>query len=204
MRFTIEEYCERFQLSKAMVNLQIRTDQVEYVTENGITYIIVKSNTQQNENLPAKPKTTVGVILSLYRQENRLLKEKIKQLEAKIDTLIADKEQMLREERERIEQLYRTKDEQLKKILELLNTKMMLENNPPQEEEEIINVSLNKSIPLVELKQYLKSMELHQEQKKRIKKRFFDAKDQDIRIIEQNGKIYLDFAKYDYTDLLKL
>ena len=27
--------------------------------------------------------------------------------------------------------------------------------------------------------------------------------DSDVRIIQQNGKLYLDFDKYDYSDLLE-
>ena len=214
MRFTIDDYCKQFNIPKETVALQLKTDKLNYIIEDGTTYIIVTRSSlnrdtrreihEQNRAVPqVSNQTTVGVILSLYKQENRLLKDKIQELESKIDSLIHDKEQMLKDERDRIENLYNTKDEQLKKILELINTKLMIEHEQHNTTDEIINVAVNTSSPLVELKRYLKSMDIDLDQKKRIKKRFFAAKDQDIRIIEHNGKLYLDFAKYDYTDLLR-
>lgn len=213
MRFTIDDYCEQFNISKEAVALQLKTDKLNYIIENGITHIIVtKSSLNRNtrreihEKNKATPQTTnqttVGMILSLYKQENQLLKNKIQELETKIDSLIHDKEQMLKDERDRIEHLYTTKDEQLKKVLELINTKLMIEHEQTQNNDEIINVAAT-PLPFVELKRYLKSLDLNIDQKKRIKKKFLTAKNHDVRVIEQNGKLYLDFAKYDYTDLLK-
>ena len=57
---------------------------------------------------------------------------------------------------------------------------------------------------LVELKEYLKSLDLKQFQRKAVKKRFLDVYDSDVRIIQKNGKLYLDLQKYDYGDLLDI
>jgi hypothetical protein len=40
-------------------------------------------------------------------------------------------------------------------------------------------------------------------QKKILKKRFLAVYGSDIRVIKENGKLYLDFSKYDYSDLLE-
>ncbi len=218
MRFTVDQYCQAFGLQKDVVLFKLKTDQLNYIIEDNTTYIIVTKSSldkEQRNNLKnnsgtqqptvnKSAKTTVRFILSLYKQENQLLKDKIKQLELKIDQLVADKEQMLRDERDKIEQLYTTKDDQLKQILELINTKFLQNQSQDRHEEDIINVSLQNPSALIELKEYLKSIDLTSPQKKRIKKRFIQAANQDIRIIRQNGKIYLDFAKYDYTDLFKI
>ena len=218
MRFTVDQYCQAFGLQKDVVLFKLKTDQLNYIIEDNTTYIIVTKSSldkEQRNNLKnnsgtqqptvnKSAKTTVRFILSLYKQENQLLKDKIKQLELKIDQLVADKEQMLRDERDKIEQLYTTKDDQLKQILELINTKFLQNQSQDRHEEDIINVSLQNPSALIELKEYLKSIDLTSPQKKRIKKRFIQAANQDIRIIQQNGKIYLDFAKYDYTDLFKI
>jgi hypothetical protein len=162
----------------------------------------------------AKPKATVAAVLSLYQRENNHLKDKILKLEDKIDQLIADKEKMLRDERDKIEQLYNTKDEQLKNILELINKKMLLEHSQYEtihEVESIEEEQENKNeIPqpevektFIELKEYLRMLDIKAYQKKIIKKRFLDSYHSDIRIIQRNGKLYLDLARYDYTDLLK-
>lgn len=217
MRFTVDEYSKEFGLQRDVVLFKLKTDQLNYIIEDNITYIIVTKSSlnkkqrdrlknPNNTQMPAvnkSAKTTVRFILSLYKQENQLLKDKIKELELKIDKLVADKEQMLRDERDKLEKFYATKDNQLKQILELVNTKF-LQNQPQKVDDDIINVSPQSSSPLIELKEYLRSMDITSSQKKRIKKRFLQLANQDVRVIQQNGKLYLDFAKYDYTDLLKI
>lgn len=227
MRFTIDEYSKQFKMSKEMINSKLRSKKLNYIIEDGTTYIIVTRSSldqekreeihQQNmqkksqetaSNVTTK-KTTVGMILSLYQRENAQLKQKINQLEKKIDSLINDKEQMLRDERDRIESVYTSKDEQLKNILELINKKFLLEQKSETVHEvsvnefDTINASFDDDLSFVEFKQYLKTLDLEPYQRKIIKRRFVDAREHDVRIIEQNGKLYLDFAKYDYSDLLK-
>jgi len=145
MRLTLDEYSKHFKMSKEMINSKLRAKKLNYIIEDGVTYIIVTrssleadkresihkeqkeqnkaSKAQEEKQMPHKPKTTVAMVLSLYQKENQHLKEKIVQLEAKIDKLIDDKEQMLRDEMNKIEQVYSQKDEQLKNILELMNKK---------------------------------------------------------------------------------
>jgi hypothetical protein len=227
MRFTVDEYSQRFKMSKEMIHSKLKNRRLNYIIEDGTTYIIVPrnmlddtpheaKNQQPVQETPAaakpvRPKTTVGTIIALYQKENLQLKQKIKELELKIDKLISDKEQMLRDERDRIEKVYSNKDEQLKTILELVNTKLMLtqtstvhdvESTSEKEPEEAIDASWQQS-DFVELRQYLKSLELKSPEKKSIKKRFAEAYGSDIRVIQQNGQFYLDFSKYDYSDLLK-
>lgn len=225
MRFTIDEYSKQFKMSKELINSKLRSKKLHYVIEDGETYIIVAQSSLDEEKIEeihqqkkeqekqihlATQKTTVGMVLALYKKENDHLKQKIRELEKKIDSLITDKENMLREERDRIEQVYSTKDEHLKNILELINKQLTLEQKTTtvhevtlSDMEETHILQEKENLSHVELKTYLKSLDLESYQRKIIKKRFFDALDHDIRIIQQNGKLYLDFAKYDYTDLLK-
>ncbi len=228
MRLTVDEYSKHFKMSKEMINSKLKAKKLNYIIEDGVTYIIViksradklKEQEQPKESGAAKqtktlvkPKTTVATVLALYQRENKQLKEKIAQLEEKIDKLIDDKEQMLRDERDKIEQVYSKKDEQLKNILELINTKLMLEQqpqtihevetyNPQNEKIEIDSKTKDDKPKLVELRDYIKSLDLKAFERKIIKKRFIAANNSDIRVIQQNGKLYLDFAKYDYSDLL--
>jgi hypothetical protein len=218
MRLTIDEYSKHFKMSKEMINSKIKNKKLSYIVENDTTYIIVakaesgddlilnkqKQVPKKNQTKAlVKPKTTVAMVLSLYQRENRQLKEKILQLETKIDKLIDDKEQMLRDEIQKIEQVHYAKDEQLKSILELVNTKLIMdESNQTIHEVEHIEKKDDKE-ELVELKDYLKTLDTKAYQKKIIKKRFLNAHHHDIRILQKNGKIYLNFSKYDYSDLLK-
>jgi hypothetical protein len=213
MDITIEEYAKRFKMSKEMVTSKIRQKKLNFTIQNGITLINVPdeetTNTtpkqakqiQVQKNIMQK--ATVATVLGLYKRENSYLKEKIEQLEAKIDKLIDDKENMLREERDRIEGIYSNKDEQLKNILELVNQKLLQDQQQNNVYYEIEH-SKNSPSKIVELKEYLKTLDLKSSQRKNIKRRFQDVLHEDIRVIEQNGKIYLDFSKYDYSDLLAL
>ena len=231
MRLTLDEYSTHFKMSKEMINSKLRAKKLNYIIEDGITYIIVTRSSldsdkrsevhqQQSEkrqeekalkNAPTKPKTTVAMVLSLYQKENQQLKDKIVQLEAKIDKLIDDKEQMLRDEMNKIEQVYSDKDEQLKNVLELINKKLIAEQTQVQaqmihEVETLDKKELKKSSKkseIVELKDYLKTLDLQSYQKKVIKKRFLAVYGSDVRVIKQNGRLYLDFSKYDYSDLLE-
>ena len=131
MKLTIDEYSKKFKMSKEMISSKIRTKKLNHIVENGTTYILlepspseVKTKTIVKATAPApvrttKTRTTVATVLGLYQRENTQLKNKIVQLEEKIDKLINDKEQMLRDERDRIEEVYSAKDEQLKSILKL-------------------------------------------------------------------------------------
>ncbi len=226
MRLTVDEYSKHFKMSKEMVHSKLKNKKLNYIIEEGISYIIVPRSSLENDKrreiheekkversetpkaaASNKPKTTAGTIIALYQRENQHLKIRIKELESKIDKLIDDKEQMLIGERNRIEQIYSNKDEQLKNILNLVNTKLMLSQDTTVHDVDIDDDSNNEeSIPqngFVELKKYLKSLDLDSHQRKVIKKRFSSAYGSDSRVVQQNGEFFLDFNRFDYSDLLK-
>ena len=211
MKLSIDEYSKLFKMSKEMIYSKLRAKELQFTSDNGNTYIIVprelaQSKTKQKPTqakVPSRQKTTVAMVLSLYQKENQQLKNKIAQLEEKIDKLIDDKEQMLRDEMQKIEKLYAAKDEQLKAVLELVNTKLIND----AKKQTIHDVEALEPAPekeeIIELKEYLKNLDLEPYQRKVIKKRFLAAYGSDIRILKQNGKMYLNFTKYDYSDLLE-
>jgi len=167
-------------------------------------------DTQINSETQAAPKkTTVATVIGLYQKENHYLKRKIDELEAKVDRLVDEKEQLLKEERSRIEKVYSDKDAQLKSILELINIKLLQENASSTQDYTATEVAIEgqleggKEQAPVELKQYLRSLDLKSSQRKSIKRRFAEAFGSDSRILLKNGLFYLDFDRYDYTDLLK-
>ena len=217
MRLSIDEYANHFELPVATVHTKLRNRELDYSIDNGIVYILLSSTPEP------KQKTSVGTIIALYQKENQHLKEKVEELENKIDRLIDDKEQMLRDERSRIEHLYQSKDEQLKTVLELINTKLQLSQpraieshegissvDADLEEEDETPVQQNSSSHeqldphKVSLRKYLKNIGLEAHEKRIIKRRFAGAYGSDIRILQQDGEFYLDLAKFDYSDLLKI
>ncbi len=212
MRLSIDEYASRFDLSIETVHTQLRNREIEYSIEDGVVYILLRSVE------PQQTKTTSGTILALYQKENHELKEKVHELESKIDRLINDKEEMLRDERSRIETLYQNKDEQLKNILELIHTKLKLSQNTPisapnQEEIQMTETDFSmtetaQSEPVtphkISLRQYLKNIGYEAQERRLIKRRFAGAYGSDIRVLQHNGEFFLDLGKFDYSDLLKL
>ena len=232
MRFTIEEYAKAYSISTEMVHSRLRRNRLNYIIENDKTYIVVPkhqvphsceteiperehASSQATHASPPQKRTTVATVIGLYQKENNYLKDKIKELEKKVDRLIDEKEQLLKEERKRIEKVYQDKDVQLKTILELINTKLLQDhttvtpiNTITDHTTETSTIEANieplKKEPPVELKQYLRSLSLKSAQRKSIKRRFAEAFGADTRIILKNGLFYLDFDRYDYSDLLKL
>lgn len=220
MRFTIDEYAKTFKMSKEMIQNKLRTKRLNYIIEGGVTYIIVPRSsldeekrveiTQKNDASaaslsPQHPKTTVGMIISLYQKENQQLKLKIKELEAKVDRLVNDKEQMLIAERQRIEGIYTAKDEQLKNILEVINTKLLLSHDNAVHDVDV-TARAPETAPIangiIELKRYLKFIGMNSEERKLVRRRFEAAYGSDMRIIQKEGEFYVDLSKYDYTDYL--
>lgn len=220
MRFSIDEYAKTFKMSKEIIHNKLKSKRLNYIIEGGITYIIVPrsalseekereihaaQNTHSSAAAPSvATKTNVGMIIALYQKENNHLKLKVKELEAKIDSLVHDKEQMLIAERNRIEEIYTAKDEQLKNILEVLSSKLMLSQNSTIHD---VDATVSNTIPfsssgLIELKRYLKFIGIGSEGRKAIRSRFSDRYGSDVRIIQKENEFYVDLSKYDYTDLL--
>lgn len=224
MQITIDEYAARYKMSKEMIRAKLRAGRLSYTETEGTTYIIVDDAELQTANLAQEPterrKTTAGAIIMMYQKENMQLKQKIAELETKIDALISDKEQMLREERDRIEAVYASRDEQLKSFLELVNAKLVQESfklgGAHFSEQISPAVNTASSTPNqtntpdsstaharpMELLKYLESMHYTDAEVKTVKKRFAKAYGNDIRVNQQNGEFILDFSKYDYSDLL--
>ena len=44
MRLTLDEYSKQFKMSKEMINSRLKAKKLNYIIENGITYIIVTKN----------------------------------------------------------------------------------------------------------------------------------------------------------------
>jgi len=218
MRFTVDEYAKTFKMSKEMIQNKLRTKRLNYIIEGGVTYIIVPRSSLDEEKrqelsqhskhsaaAPAPQKTTVGMIIALYQKENQQLKLKIKELETKIDRLVNDKEQMLIAERERIEEIYTAKDEQLKNFFEVINTKLLLSRDNNVHDVDVTvseSVAPSLSSGVIELKRYLKFIGMGSDERKAVKRRFELSYGSDIRIIQKEGEFYVDLSKYDYTDFL--
>ncbi|MDT8338396.1 MAG: DNA-binding protein, partial [Sulfurimonas sp.] len=134
---------------------------------------------------------------------NAKLQQKVETLESETRSLRDQKEQMLIEERKKIEQIYKEKDEQLKNIINAISSKFIL--NAPEEplEVEIEDIQKEDSAQekrLVALNKYLKSKDFSKKKRKEIKEAFKTRAQDDPRVIEIDKKYYIDLQKYDYSD----
>ncbi len=208
-KLTIEAAAKYFSISKEAIHNRIRRGSLEVVVENGVK--LVKVDTTKAVQ---KPKVTPALKNSsnderyyrLLQEQNEKLQEKVEKLENETRSLRDQKEKMLIEERQKIEQIYRDKDAQLKQVLNTLATQFMLTQSPESEEDiaetiEIVETPEEQSEP-ISLKKYLKTKKLSEKKRVKIKKRFLKVARSDDRIVSVGKKLYIDPIKYDYSDLL--
>jgi len=213
---SVSEAAEHFGVSKEAIHNRIRRGSLKSVVEKGVKMVVVDDSEQKQT-----PKRTTQTRKSAVSNDryHKFLEEQNAKLQSRVDTLESEtrtlrdqKEQMLIEEREKIERIYKEKDEQLKNILSSISSQFML--NAPAEveseviEEETLEVEAEPAIveesEVISLKKYLKQNKFSDKKAQKIKKRFKKSvKDNDERIIVIGSKYYLDILKYDYSDLVK-
>jgi hypothetical protein len=226
MKMSVNDAAEYFGVSKEAIHNRIRRGSLEAVMENGVKMVTI------DESIAAATKKTsrrantsrVGTnnerYYKLLEEQNAKLQSRVETLEGETRTLRDQKELMLIEERQKIEAIYKEKDEQLKNILSTLSSQFMLTSS--QEEIETIEtvdadveVEMSDSpdvktepfkpsdTNIVSLKKYVKKLKVTEKKAKKIKARFEKKAQKDRRIMTLGDKIYLDTLRYDYSDLIK-
>jgi len=209
---TILEAAEHFGVSKEAIHNRVRRGSLSVVVVDGIK--LVEINTQTKTTSVQKAKTQTKRVSTAYddkyykllEEQNSKLQAKVEKLESETRTLRDQKEEMLIQERIKIERIYKDKDEQLKNILSSISSQFML-NAPLQEEEEHVEVEIEEDnssdSEVISLKKYLKSNKVSRKKSDKIKEKFKKRAKKDNRIIVMDKKYYINPSKYDYKDLLK-
>jgi len=212
---SVADAATKLGVSKEAIHNRIRRGSLESVVEDGVKYVLLNSDatnkqapkqtnkkqTQQNDDKYYK----------LLEDQNERLRQKVDKLEWETKSLREQKEQMLIQERIRIEKIYKDKDEQLKNMLNAISSKF-LQHTPKQEliieSEELVEAEIevesdkDKS-SLISLKKYFKESLLSEKKLRKLKEKFKKAaKENDARFINIGKKHYIDTSKYDYSDLL--
>jgi len=208
-KLSVVDAAEYFGISKEAIHNRIRRGSLESVVENGQKMVMISKEAKtKTTRSTSRAKTADDRYYKLLEEQNRSLQEKVSSLEGETRTLREQKELMLVQEREKIEQIYKDKDEQLKNVLTTLSQQFML-NAPVEIQEQSVEavevemIEEKESITSpVSLKKYLKSSKFSEKKMEKIKKRFKKRAKKDERIITIGSKIYLDPSKYDYSDLL--
>ena len=218
-KLTIADAAEHLGVSKEAIHNRIRRGSLESIVEDGVKFVILK----QSSSISSTPKkatnkrATIQTDERYYKfleEQNAKLQQKVETLQSETRSLRDQKEQMLIKEREKIEQIYREKDEQLKSILSAISSKFML-NTPQSElhvEEELVEAEIEEKKDsevqdeemqegrLISLNKYLKSRNFSKKKRLKIKEKFKQEAKDDSRVVIIGKKYYIDLQKYDYSD----
>jgi len=203
-KLSVAEAAEQFKVSKEAIHNRIRRGSLDCVIEHGVKYVLIDEPTAADK-APDNDK-----YYSYIEDENKVLKEKITELETQNLTLRDQKEKMLIEEKKKIEQIYKERDEQLKQVLHTITSKFLphieqkLVDETADDIVDVEEVSENKdaySEP-IRLKRFLKLKAYKPAKRQRVKNRFKRLVGRDERVVRTDGKIFIDPVKYDYQDLL--
>lgn len=202
-KMTIADAAEYFNVSKEAIHNRIRRGSLNCIVENGVKYVAVES---------AKANTAANIAndnryTQYIEQENERLREKVDTLEKETTRLRDQREQMLIDERVKVEQIYKERDAQLRSVLHVVATKFLSHANSDavMQEADAINADVvdTEIDEWISLKSFLKLKRIKDKEKKRIKNRFGSAvEDGDVRLTLREGKVFLNPSQYDYTDLL--
>ncbi|MEJ2468282.1 MAG: DNA-binding protein [Campylobacterales bacterium] len=142
-KMTVAEAAEHFKVSKEAIHNRVRRGTLNSVIENGVKYVLLPDD---------KPAAQADSRFHDYiEKENERLKSKTERLEAEITRLRDQREQMLIDEREKIEQIYKERDEQLKNVLQVFASKLLPEKAADAVVEEAVSAEVveeeSKSLP---------------------------------------------------------
>jgi len=198
VKLTIDEAAQKFKVSKEAIHNRIRRGSLDCVIEHGTKLVLIDEPTTSSK--PSDDK-----YYSYIEEENSELKQKVRDLEKSNLRLRDDKERMLVLEKEKIEQIYKQRDEQLKQVLHTITSKFLpniSETEVDTVADDVVDVETIKSEP-VRLKVFLKLKAYKPAKRLRIKNRFKRLIGQDERVFRTDGKVYIDPSRFDYKDLLK-
>ncbi|MBD3798920.1 DNA-binding protein [Sulfuricurvum sp.] len=202
-KMTIADAAEYFNVSKEAIHNRIRRGSLNYIVENGVKYVAVESTkTGTSDNMVSDNRYTQYI-----EQENERLREKVDYLEKETNRLRDQREQMLIDERIKVEQIYKERDAQLRSVLHVVATKFLAHVNPEavMQEADTINVDIvdAETEGWISLRSFLKLKRIKDKEKKKIKNRFESALDKDDkRLSVRDEKIFLNPSCFDYSDLL--
>lgn len=210
MQLSVNDAAEFFGVSKEAIHNRIRRGSLEVVLVEGVKMVVVDERQLQQSTSTPKPtrqKTPPqdDRYYKLLEEQNAQLQKRVERLEDETRSLRDQKEQLLIAEKEKIEAIYKEKDEQLKNILSTLSQQFMHTLSHQQRDEVAFDAEIEQSTHasnIVSLKKFLKSLELTDKENKQLKKELKKIAATDKRFILVGEKIYLDTLRYDYSDLL--
>jgi len=211
-KVSVSDAATFFGVSKEAIHNRIRRGSLDVALVDGIKMVVINTDeaAKQVRKTVSKASAQSDKYYQLLAEQNRKLQERVAELEVETRTLRDQKEQMLIEERKKIEQIYKDRDEQLKTVLSTLSTQFMLTQQTVQEVEHleaeieetpaVLEVVLKSKI--ISLRKYMKKLDISEKKQGKIEKKFRKLSKKDNRIIIKNNKLYVDIKKFNYDDLI--
>lgn len=207
-KLSIPEAALKLGVSKEAIFNRIRRGSLNCTLENGVKFVTIDDEQKAQPKETPKRRTILKTDDKYYlflEEQNSKLQKKVEFLEGETRTLRDQKEQMLIEEKRKIEQIYREKDEQLKNIINAISSKLMLGES--QDRKEILEAELDgdferKRTALISIKKFIRSKNLPDKDKAKQKNKLKAIAPNDQRFVKFEKKYYLDLNKYNYDDLL--
>ena len=207
---SVNDAAEHFGVSKEAIHNRIRRGSLQSIIEEGVKLVVIDSTSPKR----VSPRMTASnsqlsddKYYKLLEDQNAKLQSRVDVLEGETRSLRDQKESMLIEERIKIENIYKEKDEQLKNILATISSKFMLSTPEQSVKEEHVEAEIEileqapQKSKLISLKKYLKENNISEKKSKKIKERVKKMANSDERIVTIGTKYYLDLGKHDYSDL---
>ena len=148
-KLTVIEAAKLLGVSKEAIYNRLRRGSLQSVVENGVKYILLTKNSlKEGPSTRKLESSTDSAYVELLKVQLEEMKLKNEKLESDKERLIADKERLLIESKEKIEMIYKERDEQLKAILSLANRQITHTSNETVTTNSAMNVPTPKS-PIV-------------------------------------------------------
>ncbi|MDX9756691.1 MAG: DNA-binding protein, partial [Sulfurimonas sp.] len=144
-KLSISDAAEQLGVSREAIHNRIRRGSLQSVVEDGIKLVMLGDDDKIQAVLrKTDSKKSLNHTDERYykflEDQNIKLQQKVETLEGETRTLRDQKEKMLIEERIKIEQIYKEKDEQLKSIINAISSKFIL--STPQNKEELFEAEI--------------------------------------------------------------
>lgn len=226
-KLTVLEAAKLLGVSKEAIYNRLRRGSLQSVVEDGVKFIVMSKGQSSREHNTVR-KTDTGIdyaYVELLKSQLEEIKLKNIQLEADKDRLINDKERLLIESKEKVEAIYKERDEQLKTILSLANRQithqspeihMPVKSSNEEESEEALHTPFfYEDADVVEdeeengveenrfesyrdwrdLRSYLKQKGFSKKEKDNISHELKKKVGNDENVIDKNGKLFIKKGK---------
>ncbi len=217
-KMTVADAASHFNISKEAIHNRIRRGTLDCVIEHGVKYVLLA----EVNSAPAATQQTDTRYYDYIEKENERLKERVATLETETKDMRSQREAMLIAERDKIEQIYKERDDQLRSVLQVVASKFLTQatmdsviedavtaevieehTTDSTSDESPADVFVERRKELVLLKDFLRLKAYKKKKREKIKERFKKYAYDDSRIIMKGDKIFLNPNHFDYSDLLE-